>query len=464
MSASVTRTPVGAWVLAAAVLSLIVVALTLPTMAATPTRYLIVVPFAALLVFALLRMPVHVLPAFAFALYGVGIAQFVPTGLPIGTASIILIVWVLRRAASGLGHIQRSARHPGVGERPARAALTVPVLAIALAIWLLLLTQIGDLGASSTGWLLAFLPVVVVPLLVSDVSKEAKTLEATWIVLAGVLGVYAIIEFILRANFLYWALGAESSQHWSVYRSEGPFGHPLLFGTFLAVGTLLAFGRWLEGHRLATLLTAFIALGGVLVTSSRSSLAAVVVGILLALAMVVMRPGRSRRGRALGLALLLSAGAALLTLTPLLDRWASDEADGSSAARTQGFELAFSLAEKSGFLGNGAGTSSLAATLAGSTLPIELSPLQALVSVGVPGLVLIVAIFAVGFARAIVSYRVAAVAGLAAFLVAVSGYNYFDDRRSALILCGMVLVIAVGSGAARVGSGTTITAEERQRK
>jgi hypothetical protein len=123
-----------------------------------------------------------------------------------------------------------------------------------------------------------------------------------------------------------------------------------------------------------------------------------------------------------------------------------------------------SLAERSGFLGNGAGTSSLAATLTGSTLPIELSPLQALVSVGIPGLLLIAALFAVGFARAIASYRVAAVAGLAAFLAAVSGYNYFDDRRSALILCGMVLVIAIGSAAAPLGSGSAITADERQRK
>jgi O-antigen ligase len=464
MSASITRTPVGVWVLAGAVLSLFMVGLALPAMSAAPTRYLVVVPFAVLLVVALLRMPVHVLPAFAFALYGVGMVQFVQTGLPIGTSSIILIVWVLRRAASGLGRIQRSARLPGIGERPARIALTVPLLAVALAIWLLLLTQIGDLGASSTGWLLAFLPVVVVPLLVPDLRKEAKALEATWIVLAGVMGVYAIVEFILRANFVYWALGAQSSQHWSVYRSEGPFGHPLLFGTFLAVGTLLAFGRWLEGHRSATLLTAFVALAGVLVTSSRSSLVAVIVGILLALAMVVMRPGSSRRGRAFGLALILSVGAALIALTPLLDRWTSDEADGSSAARSQGFELALSLAERSGFLGNGAGTSSLAATLTGSTLPIELSPLQALVSVGIPGLLLIAALFAVGFARAIASYRVAAVAGLAAFLAAVSGYNYFDDRRSALILCGMVLVIAIGSAAAPLGSGSAITADERQRK
>lgn len=449
MSAVPARSSRGLWVLAAVLLAGVAVAVMLPSMSASAARYLVIVPLGAALLFALFRLPAHVLPALAFVLYAVGAAQLIPSGLPVGTPSVLLLVWMVRRAAGALGTTRASrARVLAPADRlPAeRAGMAVPTLSVLLLVWLLLLIELGDLGGNSTGWLLNFVPVVLAPLLVRDLSREAAVLERSWIVLATILGIYALIEFNVRANFLYWAVGFESSQHWSVYRPEGPFGHPLLFGTFLAVGALLAFGKWLEGHRGANLVAASVAVAGVVVTSSRGSLIAVVAGILVVVAVVVARPGRSRRGRAWGLVLLLAAAAAvLIPATPLLDRWMSDEADGSSTARSQGFEVAMSLAERSSYLGTGAGTSSLASTLAGSTLPIELSPLQALVSLGVPGVALLLAIIFVGISRALAARHIAAVGGLTAFLVAISGYNYFDDRRSALILFGMILVIAVGS-------------------
>jgi O-antigen ligase len=457
-------TSVVLWALAGAILSAATVVILLPRIAGSDIPYLLVIPLAVVLAFVLLRSPVRVLPTIAFTSYAIGLVQVVPTGLPLGISSIIMIVWAARRAISALGDSALRLRFPASAP-PARQGLipvVVPALAVSLIVWLLLLTVIGEFGDASAGWLRSFVPVVLLPLLVQNLVGEASVLKNAWITLGGVLGVYAIIEFALRANFLYWALGMPSSQHWSVYRSEGPFGHPLLFGTFLGTAAILAFGAWLEGRRSLYLVGAGLAVGGVLVTASRGSLLAVLLGILLAVSMVVLRPRRSRKGRAVTLALLLGATAVvLIAATPLLDRWTSDEAEGSSAARNEGIALALSLAEKTHYLGTGAGTSSTVALLSGSTLPIEVSPLQALVSMGLPGALIFATIIFVAFTRSVSGFKVSAAAGLLTFVISVSGYNYLDDRRSALLLLGAILMIALGSRPPRPRDAAPRALDER---
>ncbi|MEI3865701.1 O-antigen ligase family protein [Microbacterium sp. CCNWLW134] len=400
------------------------------------------------IVFVVAVVPTKFLPALAFSLFALGITQFVPSGLPLGVSSAIMVVWFIKRVLAVARPSVSVARRYGSTFAISGTRTLVPALAALLILWIFLLIEIGFLGASSVGWILSFIPVVVLPLLVADLSEEARVLERAWTVLGAVLGSYAVLEFVMGANVLYWALGAESSQHWSVYRAEGPLGHPLLLGTFLAVATVLAFGQWLEGRHSQSLVLAGLAMMGVLATSSRGSLLAVVAGTTVAIVAVILKPGRSRRGRAFGLVAMIAVGAAVvLPLSPLFDRWVSDEAGDSTAARTQIVELALSLAARSGYLGSGAGTSSIAARDAGSTLPIEASPLQMLVSIGVPGLLLVGAIVIIALTRSFMGFCVAAAAGLGAFMVAISGYNFFDDRRSALILLGAILIIALGRAA-----------------
>lgn len=440
------KAPPWLWVTACVLISASVSIAAGPFFGSSVTQYGLVATIGATLVFSLLTLPVHLLPMLAFAQYTLGLAHVVSTGLPIGISASIMIFWAFRRAIVAVGiSTLKSSQFPRTLEGR-KLPMTVPVLAIALMVWMFFLSAFAPLKDESIGWIISFLPVVILPLIFRDLSLEAKAIRNAWVILGAVLGIYASLEVLFQENFLYWALGANPSQHWSVYRAEGAFGHPLLFGAFLAVAAVLAFGEWLDGRRAVFFVAAFCASAGVIATSSRGSLVALFVGVVAAICMVVLRPGRSHKERAVGLILALGTAIALvLMLTPLLDRWFSEEAERSTVARTEGLELAIFLIKSSNYLGTGPGTSSLAARSAGSTLPIELSPLQALVSLGVPGSLLLLCILFVALHRSFRDRNIVAVSGVATFVVAISGFNYFDDRRSALILLGCILIISLGS-------------------
>lgn len=433
-----------------------------------------VVAIAVLLPVVLLA-PVRYLPSFALVVYATGLAQFAPTGLPISAPVAVLAVWVIRR---GLAAIRRSptAERLDASATSFESSRTSTALIISGALllfgWTLIITLASPYRATGLGWLLSFAPAVIVLLLVPSPRAEAKALKSTWSALGGVLGAYALAEFVAQSNFVYWALGAASSQHWSVYRSEGPFGHPLLFGTFLCVAAALSFGTWLNGGGRKYLLGASFATAGVFATSSRGAMLALFAALVFAIAIVIVRRGRSTSRRALGLTIVVGGAALVLVFaTPILDRWVSAEATASTAARTQAIDFAVAISQSAGWLGTGAGSSTAAAVRAGSTLPIETSPLQALVSLGVPGSFLLLLLVLIALQRTLTRRDVAASIGLLAFVVAISGYNYLDDRRSAHVLFGIILVIALGSERradeeldAAVGSGLPARGAPVQRR
>jgi O-antigen ligase len=113
-------------------------------------------------------------------------------------------------------------------------------------------------------------------------------------------------------------------------------------------------------------------------------------------------------------------------------------------------------------LGTGPGTSSLAAAELGFSLPIENSLLQILVSLGVPGLLLFGLLIGLALRASLRNPGgLAAASALVAYVVSVSGYNAIDDRRSAHVILGLLLVIALN---ARSSAGSERVADLSSRR
>ncbi|NYD68512.1 O-antigen ligase family protein [Agromyces atrinae] len=411
-----------------------------------PVRFASIVGVAAMIVgiVVLLLVPTWSLPAIMLGLYALGVFAVVtlPASLPLPPTTLILMLWVIRRLLDSLRqHANGAASVPRIGN--SHVGLWS---ALALGVWVIFTLFAGALGSQGQGWAISFFTAVLVPVCVGFSEREARALKSTWIALGGIIGFYTVIESALRQNFLYWALGMPSSQHWSMYRAEGPFGHPLLLSTFLVVAFGLGVGMWLQYGRKSALVGGALSLTGVVMSLSRGAILAAIVTIFAVYLLAGARSeGRSSK-RLVGLGALALAGVVTVVFgTSVVDRWTSTEAAGSTDARDGGFSVALSAAEWGHWLGTGPGTSAVAAQQFGFTLPIENSYLQILVSLGIPGLVVFTLLCVSALSVTIRRIDIAAFGGLVAYLVAIAGYNLIDDRRSAHVLLGCLLIIALNA-------------------
>ncbi|MFD3442999.1 O-antigen ligase family protein [Microbacteriaceae bacterium 4G12] len=400
------------------------------------------------LLFAVLRMPTYWLPSTALALYAL-VPQKLYTGLGIPEAinlgSFVLTVWAIRRALD--------TRTAGAGTTAHRPRVLMFV-AVALIGWLLMLLAFAGSAGASVGWVVSITLGALLPFFVPVERADALRLRATLSILGAVLGLAAVWEKVREANplfdQLYRLVGYSNSQHWSVYRSEGSFGHPLYVATFLSVAAAVALASWLssagERTRWLYLLAAAAAAAGLASTVSRGALIALVGGAIVAvLASVVF----SRRGALLKAITIAAAGAAgwiFVGADLLSERTASSEAEQSGNARTAIIDVAIDTARRYDWIGAGPGASSEAADAAGSGgLLVENSYLQLLISIGVPGLLLFAILMAGAAIVALRRRNIAALTALTVFLIGIFGYNAIDGLRTIHVFLGCILLFCLAA-------------------
>lgn len=408
----------------------------------------IAVLLAVVLLVVAFSIPTHWLPATALILYVTIPAKVLPdtpiaTVIPLGT--VILVIWRLRIFLTrALGSTKQLAVHSIANEA---APVFAGIFAGLFTGWAVIAAITHSSAAFGLGWLLSFVAAVFVALTVRAAPAEASLLLRTWIILGGVAGAYALLELAVGASplfgSLYNLLGVQSSQHWSVYRAEVSFSHPLFAGAFLSVAATLGIIRWLESGSPKTLVLGLLAAAGVVATLSRGPMIATVLAVAVGALLVSVARGRRGVGRYV-LLLALAAGSIFATfqLDAFSERANSTEALRSAGARDAGWISAMQAAQSSGFLGTGPATSGRTASLFGTVI-IENSYLQLLISLGLPGVLLFVTFLVAVFVRSLQARRFASASALIAIGVALAGFNALDAVRSMHLVLGLVVFVAL---------------------
>ncbi|WP_144795950.1 O-antigen ligase [Microbacterium paludicola] len=393
-------------------------------------------------------VPTHWLPAAALILYATVPAKVLPdtpitSVVPLGT--VLLVVWRLRVFLTRSLASTKPVEDDNAPNGAVRAY--AGIFAGLFTGWAVIAAITHSTTIFGLGWLFSFVAAIFAALTVRAAPAEAALVLRTWIVLGGAAGAYALLELVLGASplfgSLYNLLGVQSSQHWSVYRAEVSFSHPLFAGAFLSVAATLGVIRWLETGKRATLLLGMLAAAGVVATLSRGSMIATVIAVTVGTLLVSLARGRRGLGRYV-LLLALAAGAIFATfqLDAFSERAASTEALRSAGARDAGWVSAMQAAEYSGFLGTGPATSGQTASLFGTVI-IENSYLQLLISLGLPGLLLFAFFLVAVFVRGLQARRFASASALIAIGVALAGFNALDAVRSMHLVLGLVVFVAL---------------------
>ncbi len=398
----------------------------------------VVIPLALIGGICLILVPVSWLPSIALVLY-----LFIPrTTLSLNDllstltpSFMVVIIW-------GIRSVRTESR-----DDPGPSAL-LKVLCSLTFLWLLLsmVTHRGQL--SSLAWSLDFAVMVLMVLLVPLPARAIEQLQTTFlwssIVMLGICGV----EFAAGSNIildpLYRTLGIPDVQHWSVYRAAGTLGHPLYAGLFFSMVFGLSFGKRVESGKNVYLWFAAASLLGILLTVSRNSLGAVAATIaVVIIPSLFARTSLSMIGK-LSIAVLAVAGAIAVTQAPIFqDRLDSQEAIGSTNARNVVVDLAIQASARHGWVGSGPSTSIVSTTpFNPNGVIIENAYLQLLISLGIPGLLLIAALLGGGAVRAIRTGSYGALGALVAYMFSVGFFNIMESSRPSLILAGLVLLMA----------------------
>jgi O-antigen ligase len=336
-----------------------------------------------------------------------------------------------------------------------------PWLVVAFAAWLGLSVGASSYRQIGIGWLISFVALVVLPALMGRSDPEVRrVVQGTWILLAAVLGVYALLEtFVLHANPLYGPLYAAApgthrlTQIWGVYRATTSLGHPVENGVFFAVAVPLALGRAMARRSPAAVLAALLALGGVIASASRAALYAAIVGAVLVLASPAKRFVGARRA---GIIRLAGLAVVVVTLTVgvlyVQSRAGSAEAIRSSTFRSSEVTIAVQAVESQPLLGSGPGAASFShqSQLHGSGAgAFESFWLELAVGAGLPGLLLGVCVLLTALVSALRGGAADVAGALLAYLVAASAYNAFEGGRQEFLELGLLLAMALSASARR---------------
>lgn len=418
--------------------------------------------FAAMLTLIIaFALPMHVLPATALIVYAAVPAKLLPDAtvvsiMPIGTA--LLIVWAVRRWIEAA--LSRDSSGESGTTRP--SDLLAGVLAALFTLWAVLSAITHSTQLFGLGWLLSFAAALFIPLTVKSAGREARLMLNAWIIVGGIAGAYAVVELVIGDSPLFGPLyslvGAELSQHWSVYRAEVSFSHPLFAGTFLAAATTLGIVTWFDGGKKSSLLWGILAAAGVIATLSRGSLIATIVAIAGGVLLVSVMGGHRSIARYLFLFLIATVAITVVTnLDAFNTRNNSVEAELSAGARDTGLDVALEAAASSNFLGTGPATSGRTASQFG-TVVIENSYLQILISLGLPGVILFVAFLLRVGMTAIRRRRLAPASALLAVGIALAGFNGLDAVRSMHLVLGLAVFLAL-----HLPTTTTLRQTSRER-
>lgn len=397
-------------------------------------------------------IPVHALPSIGLVIFSLLPARILPQEGPLAAlpiATIVLAIWALRRLLRM--HPALTASPPSVSGSSVSGssglALAARISGVGFVLWSVFVLSRSVHLQTSAGWLISFTAGAILPLLITDAKAEARLLRQTWLMLGAVLGCYALGEALLGSNpvwgRLYVALGVVDSQHWSVYRAEASFGHPLIAALFFAVTGVLAITQWLTNRSRWPLAAAVISGLALIVTVSRGPLLASAVAIGLAYIAVIALRGSKRWSRVALVAVIGAAGVGfLLSNDAFQERNSSTEAAVSSQARDVGIWVAVQAAKASDWLGTGPGTSGITGRLFDSVV-IENSLLQLLISVGIPGVVLFLGMIGFAVLAALRRRDVAAGAALVVFTACITSFNAIDALRPVHLLLGCLLIVTL---------------------
>lgn len=405
---------------------------------------------------ALVATPVHWLPAVAAIAFCVLPLRLLPSSGAFGAMppiTAIVVVWVVRRLLM--------TRNDGDGRAWPAFRLWSFVLAAAFAGWLLVTTAQSVSIVTSMGWTVSFCLAVISPMLVGDAREEARILRSALIWCGGIFAAYAVVELMLQSSvydIIYTAVGASTDRTWSVYRAHSSFGHPLFAASFFTITAVLGVGGWVRGGPTRYLVLGGLSAAGVAATVSRGPIAAMAVGMGL-----VLLGGLAFHTRFLPrLAALGTLGGigvlAILNFPALQQREDSVEGVLSAGARDLGTDVALRAAESVGWLGSGPATSGITSRQFDEVI-VENSLLQLLISVGVPGVVLFVALFAAVASTALTHRDVGTAAAVAAYVVAISGFNAIDALQQLHVLLGFLVILAFHGGPIEPQSATAVALE-----
>jgi O-antigen ligase len=232
-----------------------------------------------------------------------------------------------------------------------------------------------------------------------------------------------------------------------VYRAEVSFGHPLFAGAFLSIPAVLGLADWLDTGRRRSVVLGLISALGVVMTVSRGSILAVGVASVFAVLAAFLMNRTGGVPRAIGVVGIgLVAVAGLSGFSPLAERDSSVESELSAGVRQTAFDVALRAAHDSGWLGSGPWTSGIAGRLLQDVV-IENSMLQLLISVGLPGLLLFLAVFGAAAVESLRRRDIGGAAIILAYLIAITSFNSIDAVRSMHAVLGLLLLLALnGAG------------------
>lgn len=273
-------------------------------------------------------------------------------------------------------------------------------------------------------------------------------LARVWVLRLGTaLGFYAVIEgLVLHSNPLMGPLYAAAStplvQHWASYRVTTLMGHPLVNGVGFAVVAILALESALNRRgdivwvyfRLVLLVAALVE------TGSRGGIIAFAISSVV-LVLFHRRWVRLTVGQMTSAIIVLGAFVALSG--PLVARMDSTEGSGSVQARIElTSEVASSLHGR-WLEGVGAGEAEASRrdpNAGGTVLPLESSYAELLVSMGVIGMLLLLAVVTPALWEALRSReKLAWGAGFLAFLIAIGGFNGVEGHPQLVVwLAGLL--------------------------
>jgi hypothetical protein len=419
-------------------------ALGLAALLTTAGVYALLSPLEVLLVVlavgagvVLILLPLHILPTIGFSTFVLFPATYLPIPTHNGALTPVLFIMLVFGA--------RAIRE----RRPICVQPSTVVLMVTL-LWIVAAAIISVRRSTSLVWVVNFAVLVAVPALFLPGWPEARDrVRSTWITFAGILGIYALIEFAISANPLFDSLYRASQtplvQAWDVYRVTTTLGHPLVNGTFLSIGCVLGSGSLLRRDRGWPIIATMFAGAGAFLTFSRGAVLALAVGVSIVLAAVVIATKtRVNRRAAIVIAAAIMMGG-VFGGNLLAERASGQEAANSTATRLETFEAGEVLVHE--YLPWGAGPG-LADNLkrelsvGDPRRGIESSWLQLLISIGIPGVAVIGLLILVA-AGQVLRVQPEICGGLIAYAIAISTYNLIEANIPALHLLGVLLALSV---------------------
>lgn len=382
--------------------------------------------------------PTYALPSVALAAYALLPTNYLPGNTVTNSLSpglLVLAIWLVRVS---LEH------HP---QDPLSIRATAP--AIALASWLVVtLAWSIDLQTSIvyTG---AIGLLLMAPFALAE-RADARTIDLltqTWLGVASALSCLAILERITETNplgsFYQIAQGRPLDQVWAVYRVTTTLGHPLANAFFFSATVGLSIGILSKRASPLSIVSLCLALTALTLTASRAGLVAAGGAAVVVLAVSTFDTRRKATYR-LGIPIAAVCLGAIAYYSPLVqDRLTSDEAAASGTVRSIAWTIARTTADAYHYVGSGPGTSTQAvASVRPTDYILESSLYQLLISIGIPGLILMAATILSAFVSGVRYRNYGGLGLLAACTLSSLGFNMAESYRPGWLLFGLAVILA----------------------